>query len=113
MTAFHIISIVVFSGLIYSSAKAIKHKKYQDLVSILLLLPFFLFFFITAILGGSAFNQAQVSYEHYQAGHYYLMSHGNYTEVTYAQYLVARISEVIGLGSLAFCLLWTIIRRKK
>lgn len=113
MAVFQIISIIIFSGLICSAIKAFKHKKYQDLVSALLLLPFFLFFFITAMLGGSVFNQAQTSYEHYQAGHYYLMSHGNYTEVTYAQYLVAKISEVIGLGSLALCLLLSIIRRKK
>ena len=113
MPVFLIITIVLLSGLISSALKAIKQKNYRDLVSVLLLLPFFIFFVITAMLGGSAFNQAQTSYEHYQAGHYYLMSHGNYTEVTYAQYLVAKISEVVGLGSLALCLLLTMIRRKK
>ena len=110
MVAFQIISLIIGLYIVASFIKAIKNKKYLDLVSLLLLLPFFLFFIISLILGGSAFNDAQSDYEYYQAGHYYLVSHGDYTEVTYYQYLFAMILEIVGLASLPISILWAIIR---
>jgi len=110
MVLIQLITLIVCLYIVASSVKAVRKKKYLDLVSLLLLLTFFLFVHISLILGGSAFNDAGSKYENYQAGHYYLMSHGNYTEVTYAQYLFAMILEIAGLSSIPLSLLWAIVR---
>jgi len=66
---------------------AIKKKSIYDTLPAILQFPFFFCFFLGIISGGSAFNDARNSYELYQAGHYYLESHGNWTEVYYGRYL--------------------------
>jgi len=110
MKVFHIISLIMGVGLVTSSIKAIKEKKYLDLITLLLLFTFFLFFYISVIWGGSAFNDAQANYENYQAGCYYLMSHGEYTEVAYWQYLFMMVLEVVGVSSIPLSILWAIVR---
>ena len=107
---FPVISLILFFGLVSSAIKAIRQKNYLDLISTLLLFPFFLFFFISVLLGGSPARDAKLTYEHYQAGHYYLMSHGDYTEVSYGVYLFSILLEVVGLFSLPLSLVWAIIR---
>ena len=61
---------------------AIKSKHYSSLLNILFVIPWLVFFFSDVFLGGSAFNKASSSYNEYIEGHYYLFSHGVYTEVT-------------------------------
>ena len=78
----------------------IRQKNYRRFFEIF---PFFLFFFaffISCILGGSAFNDASTNYELYQDGCYYLKSHGSYTEVSFACYIFAIICEITAFSSL-------------
>ena len=84
---------------IISAIKSIKSKNYFDTVIAVLSLPFLIFFISSIILGGSAFNDAAADYELYQAGHYYLVSHGDFTEVTYGQYQYMKIIEIVGIGT--------------
>lgn len=80
-------------GMGYFLWKAWKTKDYY----LLLCIPFLLFFASSAFLGGSAFHDAETDYELYEAGHYYLCSHGNYTEVTHGIYLYMKIMEPVGI----------------
>ena len=84
---------------IISAIKSIKSKNYFDTLIAVLSLPFLIFFISSIILGGSAFNDAAADYELYQAGHYYLVSHGDFTEVTYGQYQYMKIIEIVGIGT--------------
>ena len=84
---------------IISAIKSIKSKNYFDTVIAVLSLPFLIFFISSIILGGSAFTDAAADYELYQAGHYYLMSHGDFTEVTYEQFQYMKVIEIIGIGT--------------
>ena len=84
---------------IISAIKSIKSKNYFDALIAVLCLPFLIFFISSIILGGSAFNDAAADYELYQAGHYYLMSHGDFTEVTYEQFQYMKVIEIIGIGT--------------
>ena len=82
--AYITIALVFFftlKGIIHS----IQSKKLFNLLVSLLFLPFQFFFFISLLFGGSAFNDAATEYELYQAGHYYLESHGRWTEVSYGK----------------------------
>ena len=105
---------IVFILLIISTIKgifiAIKRKSIKDLFLSILPFPFFFCFFLGVISGGSALNDAQNDYELYQAGHYYLESHGEWTEVSYGRYMFVFISEIIGFSSLAITLILGIIQ---
>ena len=76
----------------------------------LLFIPFQIFFFITLLLGGSALNDAETEYELYQAGHYYLESHGQWTEVSHGKYVVALISEIVGISTFIIAFVMGLIR---
>lgn len=89
---------------------AIKKKSIKDLFVSILPFPFFFCFFLGVISGGSALNDAHNDYELYQAGHYYLESHGSWTEVSYSRYMFVFISEIIGFSSLAISLILGIIQ---
>ena len=82
--------------------KAIKEKSIKGVFVSLLPFPFFFCFFVGVLSGGSALHNAANDYELYQAGHYYLTSHGIWTEVSYERYLFVLVSEIIGFSSLAF-----------
>ena len=61
-----------------------------------LMIPFMLFFVSSVILGGSAFNDAAKDYESYREGAYYLVNHGDYTEVTRVQHQYMKCIEIAG-----------------
>ena len=90
---------LVFFATIKGMIQSIKSKKLFNLLVHLLFLPFQFFFFITLLFGGSAFNDAATEYELYQIGHYYLESHGRWTEVSYGKYILALISEIVGIST--------------
>ena len=106
----YLIFLITLFGTIRESRRVIVTKKYKDLFPIRLSIPFFVFFFSTLILGGSAFNDAATDYELYQAGHYYLFSHGSYTEVTYRCYLYAKIMEIVGLACFGISFILSILK---
>lgn len=93
--------------------KAIKEKNTKGLLESILPFPFFFCCFVGILSGGSAFHDAASDYEFYQTGHYYLVSHGVWTEVSHERYLFVLISEIIGFSSLALSFVLAIIRDKK
>jgi len=106
----YIVFILAIFSTICGIFKAIKKKSITDLFLSILPFPFFFCFFLGVISGGSALNDAQNDYELYEAGHYYLESHGTWTEVSRDRYLFVFISEIIGFSTLAICFILGIIR---
>ena len=113
MLLVYIVFILAIISTIRGIFKAIKKKSIKDLFLSILPFPFFFCFFLGVISGGSALNNAQNDYELYQAGHYYLESHGKWTEVSYSRYMFVFISEIIGFSSLAITLILGIIQNIK
>ena len=89
--------------------KLVKEKDVIGLLSCVFCLLFSYGLFIGFIFGGSALHNASNDYELYQSGHYYLMSHGIWTEVSYGTYLFILISEIIGFLSFIPCVVLSII----
>ena len=102
----YVVLVLIAVNTIYSVYKAVKTKEYSQLITSLLTIPFFLFVIVSLFLGGSAFHDAEAEYERYEAGHYYLCTHGRYTEVTYGSYLCVMIMEIVGIITFALnCIL--------
>ena len=100
----------IFFFTIKGIIQSIKSKKTFNLLVCLLFIPFQFFFFITLLFGGSALNNAETEYELYQAGHYYLESHGQWTEVSHGKYVVALISEIVGISTIIIAFVMGLIR---
>ena len=88
-------------GILYTLWRPVKRVM---LNSLLAAIPFLLFFVANVCLGGSALHEAETAYELYEAGHYYLCSHGTYTEVTYGVYLFMMILEIVSFALFGFAL---------
>ena len=88
-------------GFLYTLWRPVKRV---TLNSLLAAIPFLLFFVTNVCLGGSALHEAETAYELYEAGHYYLCSHGTYTEVTYGIYLFMMILEIVSFALFGFAL---------
>ena len=86
-------------GILYTLWRPVKRVM---LNSLLAAIPFLLFFVANVCLGGSALHEAEMAYELYEAGHYYLCSHGTYTEVTYGVYLFMMILEIVSFALVGF-----------
>jgi hypothetical protein len=57
------------------------------------------------LLGGApANNSAQVQYEFYEVGKYYLKTQGTFTEVTAQQYKYMEIMQIVGFSSVFLAL---------
>ena len=100
----YVILAAVAVSTVNAAWKAITTKNYATLIPLLLSIPFFAFFVVSLFLGGSAFHDAETDYELYEAGHYYLCSHGTYTEVTYGVYLFMMILEIVSFALCGFAL---------
>lgn len=101
-----LVSLFVFlatlaAGFLYTLWRPVKRV---TLNSLLAAIPFLLFFVTNVCLGGSALHEAETAYELYEAGHYYLCSHGTYTEVTYGIYLFMMILEIVSFALFGFAL---------
>ena len=88
-------------GFLYTLWRPVKRVM---LNSLLAAIPFLLFFVANVCLGGSALHEAETAYELYEAGHYYLCSHGTYTEVAYGVYLFMMILEIVSFALFGFAL---------
>ena len=86
-------------GFLYTLWRPVKRVM---LNSLLAAIPFLVFFTACVCLGGSALHEAEMAYELYLAGHYYLCSHGTYTEVTYGVYLFMMILEIVSFALVGF-----------
>ena len=101
-----LVSLFVFlatlaAGFLYTLWRPVKRVM---LNSLLAAIPFLLFFVANVCLGGSALHEAETAYELYEAGHYYLCSHGTYTEVAYGIYLFMMILEIVSFALFGFAL---------
>ena len=101
-----LVSLFVFlatlaAGFLYTLWSPVKRVM---LNSLLAAVPFLLFFIANVCLGGSALHEAETAYELYEAGRYYLCSHGTYTEVTYGVYLFMMILEIVSFALFGFAL---------
>ena len=99
-----LVSLFVFlatlaAGFLYTLWRPVKRVM---LNSLLAAIPFLLLFVASVCLGGSALHHAEIDYELYEAGHYYLCSHGTYTEVTYGIYLFMMILEIVSFALCGF-----------
>lgn len=94
---------------IYSIIKAIRSKKLLELIGTIFTIPIFVFFFSGLKFGGTPSKDAASSYEFYEQGHYYLVNHGHYTEVSYNVFLYMQIIEIIGFVSVAIVIILSII----
>ena len=110
MTWVYVFFAIFAVNMVYSVWKTVAAKRYRDLIPLVLMVPFFVFWVFSASLGGSAWNQAETNYELYEVGHYYLVSHGTYTEVSYGSYLCVKILEVVGIISWAACFVISLIK---
>ena len=106
----YLISALILFFCIKNIVQCVKSKNFFDLSVGLLLLPFIFFFYISILFGGSAFNNAATEHELYQAGHYYLVSHGQWTEVSYGKYIAVLISEIVGIASFIIAFILGLIR---
>ena len=88
-------------GFLYTLWRPVKRVM---LNSLLAAVPFLAFFIANVCLGGGALHEAETAYELYEAGHYYLCSHGTYTEVTYGIYLFMMILEIVSFALCGFAL---------
>ena len=86
-------------GFLYTLWRPVKHVTLNYLLAAI---PFLLFSVASVCLGGSALHHAEIDYELYEAGHYYLCSHGTYTEVTYGIYLFMMILEIVSFALVGF-----------
>lgn len=102
----YLVMALIFFSTIQAIIKNIKTKNYLGMLSGLLTIPFQFFFFISLLFGGGALHDAATEYELYQVGHYYLRSHGHWTEVPYWKYVFVLVSEIVGILTflIAFCL---------
>ncbi len=72
-------------------------------------IPYNVFIYSVSKYGGSIAPEAVTNYELYQEGHYYLMSHGIYTDVPYEIYHYMDVCEKVGNFSFWICFIWTAI----
>ena len=101
-----LVSLFVFlatlaAGILYTLWRPVRHVTLNSLLAVI---PFLVFFLSNVCLGGSALHEAETAYELYEAGHYYLCSHGTYTEVTYGIYLFMMILEIVSFALFGFAL---------
>ncbi len=93
--------------------QAIQKKERKELWASILSFPFFFGMFVGILSGGSALHNAAKDYNLYQAGHYYLMDHGIWTEVSYEKYLFVLVSEIIGISSLVLSFIFALLRNRR
>ena len=79
---------------------SIKNNDKLGLFTCLCQIPFLIFMLSAFLLGGApANNSAQVQYEFYEVGKYYLKTQGTFTEVTAQQYKYMEIMQIVGFSS--------------
>ena len=89
------------AGILYTLWRPVKRVTLNSLLAVI---PFLMFFLSNVCLGGSALHDAEMDYELYETGRYYLCSHGTYTEVAYGVYLFMMILEIVSFALFGFAL---------
>ncbi len=105
--------ILMTAAVLWDTVRELREKRSLAALCGMLVLPWLVFCAAALIKGGSAWNDAEHQFAAYQAGHYYLMSHGNYTEVSQAVFQSMRVLEIIGWGSFAAWIIAAIVLRAR
>ena len=98
---------------IYYMIHYFRKKQWINGLWSLSILPWVAFFIACVALGGSAFNDAEHVFAGYQAGHYYLMDHGVFTEVSADVFHRMRVLEIVGWVSLGVNIIYAMIRNAR
>ena len=109
MVGYAIIALI-FLFTVKSIFRSIRERNTSALVCCLLLLPIQFFFFVSLLLGGSALQTAGYGYEGHLEGHYYLVSHGQWTEVSHGQYLLVLGVEIAGIFTTVLAVVLSALR---
>lgn len=96
----YVFLILILALLVWDSVKAIRQKKWLRALVPLFALPMFVFFAAELYYGGSADKDAARLYADYIPGHFYVMEHGNYKEVSAAVFHRMQVLETVGRISL-------------
>lgn len=97
--------IIIIRGVI----KAVKEKKWRDVFFSLFFLPWVVWMTASFKYGGTAFNDAALTYSAYQAGHYYLRNGSVFTEVSYEIFQRMKILQIVGMASWAVVFGWAAV----
>ena len=95
MTVVYLLGMVFCIVSIYSMINDFRKKQWIKGLCNLLILPWVAFIAISTALGGSVFNDAEHVFSGYQVGHYYLQSHGTFTEVSADVFHRMRVLEIV------------------
>ena len=106
------IVIAINLGNICSFVYAFIKRRPFAIISSFAMLIFMVFMDSVFIFGGSAAHGAATNYELYEAGHYYLVNHGNFTEVSYEVFRYMEIMETVGIIAFAVGFISTLIGNK-
>ena len=108
MEVSYIILLFIIVVAIVSLIKDILQKRWIACVFDLLIVPWVIQAIMCLRLGGSTYNNAAEAFVGYQQGHYYLVEHNNFTEVSREVFMRLRIMETIGwlcfITSFIFCI---------
>ena len=107
-----VIGIVFYIGALFGVIKGVVYKKYFISFFGLCFLVFLVSVTLSMIYGGLPATDAANQYELYEEGHYYLVSHGNYTEVSYDIYQLMEIMQILCFGSVITAILSGFIKNK-
>lgn len=105
----YLIGALIATGCICNGIVSIKHKKWLVALTSLFALPWVLWFAVSITVGGSTFHDAATNYSGFQEGHYYLLEHNRYTEVSYALFQRMRLFEVAAWISFSVAALSAIV----
>lgn len=97
----YVFLILILAVLVWDSVKAIRQKKWLRALVALFALPLLVFFASELYYGGSAAKDAATQYANYIPGHFYVMEHGNYTEVSAAVFHRMQVLETVAMISFA------------
>jgi energy-coupling factor transporter transmembrane protein EcfT len=92
-------------------ASIVKRKPLDAFMSLGFML-FAVFMASGFIFGGTPAPEAVTEYELYESGHYYLMSHGDYRDVSYDIYRYMQVMEIVGCISFAISFILALIKNK-
>ena len=112
----YIIGALIVAACLYGIVVSIKHRKWLAALACLFVLPWVLWFAVSTTVGGSTFHHAATDYSEFQEGHYYLVEHNRYMEVSCDLFQKVRFFEVAAWISFSvsavFAIINVIVNRK-
>lgn len=97
----YLIGALIAAAFVHNIIVSVKCKRWLSVLASAFALLWVLWFAVSVTVGGSAFHHAATDYAGFQEGHYYLVSHSVYTEVSYEVFQRMEIFEVAAMISFA------------